>query len=184
MDVLQTPLAGAVILKPKRFEDSRGFFSETYSKRRLEEVGLSIDFVQDNLSYSRARFTVRGLHYQSSPYAQAKLVGVVRGAALDVIVDLRQGSQTFSQHFATELSADEGIQVFVPVGFAHGFITREPHTVVAYKVSAYYAPDHDTGLRFDDPRLGIDWGADLKDIILSDKDQHLPPFDPGLEYFA
>ena len=184
MEILPTPLAGAFVLKPKRFEDPRGFFCETYSKRRLEEAGLMIDFVQDNLSYSKDRSTLRGLHYQTPPHAQAKLVSVVRGAVRDVIVDLRRGSETFGQHFAVLLSADEGDQLFVPVGFAHGFITRAPDTVFAYKVSAYYAPDNDTGIRFDDPTLGIDWGADVDDIGTSEKDQHLPFFDPGREYFA
>lgn len=184
MDILPTPLSEALILKPKRFEDPRGFFSEAYSRRRLEEAGISLEFVQDNLSYSKARLTLRGLHFQTPPCAQAKIVSVVRGAVLDVIVDLRQGSQTFGQHLATVLSADEGTQLFVPVGFAHGFVTRAPHTIFAYKVSAYYAPDHDTGIRFDDPALSIDWGAKPEDILLSKKDQHLPPFDPSREYFA
>jgi len=108
----------------------------------------------------------------------------VRGAVRDVVVDLRQGSETFGQHCAVLLSVDEGNQLFVPVGFAHGFITQEPDTVFAYKVSAYYAPDHDTGIRFDDPQLGIDWGVDHDQILTSEKDRHLPPFDLGHRYFA
>ena len=183
MEVLTTPLPGALILKPKRYQDSRGFFTETFSKQRLEEIGLSVDFVQDNLSYSRAQFTIRGLHFQTKHHAQAKLVTVVRGTVRDVIVDLRRRSATFGQHFSFELSAAEGSQLFVPVGFAHGFITMAPHTVFTYKVSAYYSPDHDTGVRFDDPQLGIDWGVDPDQVIISEKDQALPLFDPTLEFF-
>lgn len=185
MDVLATPLPGALILTPKRFPDLRGFFSENYSKRRLkDDVGLDIDFVQDNIAYCKARFTLRGLHFQKPPCAQAKLVSVVKGTALDVIVDLRRSSSTFGQHFAIELSAAEGNQLFVPVGFAHGFVTREPDTVFTYKVSGYYSPEHESGIRFDDAWLGIDWGADPDLIVTSEKDQKLPRFDPNGEYFV
>ena len=184
MDVLPTPLPGALVLKPKCLRDSRGYFRETYHKRRFEEAGLSIDFVQDNLSCSRAQFTVRGLHFQRHPHEQAKLVSAVRGTVLDVIVDLRRGSQTFGQHFKMVLDAEDGTQLFVPLGFAHGFMTLKPETVFAYKVSTYYAPDYENGIRFDDPTLGIDWEADPRDITASDKDQNLPPFDPHGEYFT
>lgn len=183
MDILSTPLLGTLILRPKRLHDSRGFFCETYSKRLLEEAGLSIDFVQDNLSYSKARFTLRGLHFQTAPCAQAKLVSVVRGAARDVIVDLRRSSPTFGQHFETELSAENCHQLFIPVGLAHGFITLEPDTVFTYKISNDYSPEHDTGIRFDDPRLDIDWGVAPDLIVTSEKDQTLPGFDPNREYF-
>jgi dTDP-4-dehydrorhamnose 3,5-epimerase len=184
VDVLATPLPGVLILKPKRFPDMRGFFSESYNKRRLEEAGLEIDFVQDNIAYNRSRLTLRGLHFQKRPFAQAKLVSVLKGAALDVIVDLRCNSPGFGQHFAIELSAAEGNQLFVPVGFAHGFITLEPDTLFTYKVSHYYSPEHDTGIRFNDPLLGIDWRADPDLSIVSDKDRELPLFDPNREYFA
>jgi dTDP-4-dehydrorhamnose 3,5-epimerase len=184
MEILPTPFRGALILKPKRFDDSRGFFSESYSKRRLKEIGICIDFVQDNLSYSKSTSTLRGLHFQKAPYAQAKLVSVVRGVVLDVIVDLRRNSAGFGKYHAIELSAAEGNQLFIPAGFAHGFITREPDTVFAYKASAYYSPDHDTGIRFDDPTLGINWGVDCNQIFASEKDRHLPSFDPQGEYCA
>jgi dTDP-4-dehydrorhamnose 3,5-epimerase len=184
MDVTQTPLAQVLILKPRRSQDLRGFFSETYNKRRLAEVGIHIDFVQDNLSVSKPPGTLRGLHFQKEPFAQAKLVSVIKGAALDVVVDLRLSSSTFGQHFSILLSADEGNQVLVPIGFAHGFITLEPDTILSYKVSNYHSPEHDSGIRFDDTLIGIDWGCDRSLIVTSDKDRHLPPFDPKAEYFA
>ena len=183
MDVTPTPLAGVLVLKPKRFRDHRGFFSETYSKRRLAEAGLTVDFVQDNISVSKTPGTLRGLHFQKEPFAQVKLVNVAQGAARDVVVDIRRSSPTFGRHFSILLSAEEGNQVFVPIGCAHGFLTLKPDTMLSYKVSNYYSPEHDTGIRFDDARLGIDWGLDQASIIRSEKDQLLPPFDPQAEYF-
>ena len=183
MDVTLTPLPGVVILKPMRLQDRRGFFCETYSKRRLAEAGLDVGFVQDNLSHSTPRGTLRGLHFQHQPCAQVKLVSVVSGAVRDVVVDLRQSSPTFGRHLAVLLSAEEGSQIFVPVGFAHGFLTLEPNTVLSYKVSAYYSPLHDSGIRFDDPLLGVDWACDLNSVITSERDQQLSPFDPKARYF-
>ena len=135
------------------------------------------------VSVSEPRGTLRGLHFQKEPFAQVKLVSVVQGAARDVVVDLRHSSPTFGRHFSILLSAEEGNQVFVPIGFAHGFLTLEPDTMLSYKVSNYYSPEHDFGIRFDDPRLGIDWGFDPASIITSEKDQLLPSFDPQTEYF-
>jgi dTDP-4-dehydrorhamnose 3,5-epimerase len=183
MNVTPTPLAGVLVLKPTRFRDHRGFFSETYSKRRLAQAGLDVDFVQDNISVSTSAGTLRGLHFQKEPFAQVKLVSVAQGAARDVVVDLRRSSPTFGRHFSILLSAEEGNQVFVPIGCAHGFLTLKPDTMLSYKVSNYYSPEHDTGIRFDDPRLGIDWGFDQASIIRSEKDQLLPLFDPHAEYF-
>lgn len=183
MDIIQTPLLGLIILKPKRFQDCRGFFCEAYSKRRLAEAGIDVDFVQDNLSVSEIRGTLRGLHFQKNPRAQVKLVSAIKGAARDVVVDLRQRSPSFGKNFSVVISAEEGNQIFVPVGFAHGFLTLEPDTMLSYKVSNYYSPEHDFGIRFDDPRLGIDWGFDPASIITSDKDQQLPLFDPKTCYF-
>ncbi|MGH6824179.1 dTDP-4-dehydrorhamnose 3,5-epimerase [Methyloceanibacter sp.] len=183
MDITLTPLAGVLVLKPKRFRDNRGFFSETYSKRRLADAGINVDFVQDNLSVSKSPGILRGLHFQKEPFAQVKLVSVVQGAARDVVVDIRHSSPSFGRHFSIVLNAEEGNQVFVPIGFAHGFLALEPDTVLSYKVSNYYAPEHDSGIRFDDPRLGIDWGFDQASIITSDKDRLLPPFDPQTGYF-
>lgn len=183
MDVTTTPLSGVLVLKPKRFYDPRGYFSEIHNRRRLEGAGIHVDFVQDNISVSKPRGTLRGLHYQKAPFGQAKLVGVLKGAVRDVVVDLRHGSTTFGQHFSVLLSAEEGNQVFVPIGFAHGFVTLEPDTMIFYKVSHFYTPEHDAGIRFDDPLLGIDWGMDPAAIVTSDKDQKLPPFDPKADYF-
>jgi dTDP-4-dehydrorhamnose 3,5-epimerase len=184
MDVTPTPLAGVLLLRPKRFLDARGFFSETYNRRDLAEAGIEVDFVQDNLSMSRQQGTLRGLHFQREPQAQAKLVGVSQGAVRDVVVDLRLSSPTFAQHFSVVLTGDEGNQIFVPSGFAHGFLTLEPNTLLSYKVSQHYATEYDSGIRFDDPFLAIDWGCDPSSLVLSEKDQTLPAFDPAAPYFA
>jgi len=184
MHVATTPLPGLMVLRPCRIEDGRGFFSESYNRRRLAEAGIQTDFVQDNLSLSKADGTLRGLHFQRQPFAQAKLIGVLKGAALDVVVDLRRSSSTFGRHFSIVLSEAEGNQLFVPVGFAHGFVTLMPDTLVAYKASAYYSPEHDAGIRFDDSGLGIDWGVASNTLVVSERDQALPSFDPKAEYFA
>jgi dTDP-4-dehydrorhamnose 3,5-epimerase len=184
MEITTTPLSGVLVLRPKRFFDARGFFSETYNQRRFEQAGLDVVFVQDNVSVSKPRGTLRGLHYQKEPFAQAKLVGVLAGSIRDVAVDLRRSSPTFGQHFSVRLSAEEGNQIFVPVGFAHAFLTLEPDTMILYKVSNFYSPEHDAGIRFDDPLLGIDWGKDQASIVTSDKDRRLPPFNPETAYFS
>ena len=162
------------VIVPRRFPDARGFFTETYSRRRFLEHGLDFDFVQDNLSFSLKRGVVRGLHFQRPPAAQDKLVSVLRGSVLDVAVDLRRGSPTLGRHVAVTLSAEAGNQLLVPAGFAHGFCTLEPDTVVAYKVTAFYAPEHDTGLYWADPALGIGWPVSEDEAELSDKDRLLP----------
>ena len=183
MEVTTTPLSGVLVLKPKRFFDPRGFFSETYNQRRFEQAGVDVVFVQDNVSVSKPRGTLRGLHFQKEPFAQAKLVGVLAGSIRDVAVDLRRSSPTFGQHFSVLLSAEEGNQIFVPVGFAHAFLTLEPDTMIFYKVSNFYSPEHDAGIRFDDPQLGIDWGMDRASVVTSDKDRQLPAFDRKTVYF-
>jgi dTDP-4-dehydrorhamnose 3,5-epimerase len=183
MRVIATSIAGVFMLKPKRFEDARGFFTESYNKRQLAELGIAVEFVQDNLSYSKGRGTLRGLHFQTRPLAQDKLVSVIQGAALDVAVDLRRGSATFGQYVAARLDAAEGNQLFIPVGFAHGFLTLEPDTLFSYKVSNYYSPEHDRGIRWNDATLGIDWGSDPAPAALSDKDGSFPNFDPAADYF-
>lgn len=173
-----TPLAlpEVVLISAPRFGDVRGWFSETYNARVFAEHGIESAFVQDNMSYSAAVGTVRGLHYQSPPFAQAKLVRVLRGRILDVAVDIRHGSPAYGRHVAVELSAEDGRQLYVPVGFAHGFVTREPDTVVAYKVSSFYAPDHDHGIFWADPELGIAWGLEPAEATVSDKDARQPAF--------
>lgn len=183
MQISETALQGVKILRPKRFEDERGWFSETFREQALADAGIAMRFVQDNQSLSRLAGTVRGLHFQTPPFAQAKLVRVIRGAILDVAVDLRRNSPTRGRHVAVELSAATGEQLLVPEGFAHGFVTREPDTEVLYKVSAPYAPAHDAGLRWNDPDLAIDWKIEGFAPQLSARDKALPLLrdmpDPG-----
>lgn len=176
MEVTPTRIEGVLQITPRRFGDSRGHFSETWSAQRYGEIGVAADFVQDNQSYSAEAGTVRGLHYQRPPHAQSKLVRVLRGRIRDVAVDVRRGSPTFGQWVAEELSAETGAQLWVPRGFLHGFVTLEPHTEVLYKVDGYYAPDCDGAVRFDDPDLGIDWQIDTSRAVLSDKDAAAPAF--------
>ncbi len=174
MQVEDTAIAAVKIVTPKRFGDHRGFFSEVYSRKAWRTAGLDYEFVQDNHSYSSELGVIRGLHFQTAPFAQAKLVRVVRGRILDVAVDLRRSSPTYGRHVAVELSAANWRQLLVPVGFAHGFCTLEPECEVLYKVSNVYSPAHDLGLAFDDPALGIEWGVDLSKAVLSDKDRKHP----------
>jgi dTDP-4-dehydrorhamnose 3,5-epimerase len=167
-------IADVKIITPKQFGDRRGFFSEVYSRRHYEAAGIDHDFVQDNHALSADRGTLRGMHFQTPPFAQGKLVRVTRGRILDVAVDLRRSSSTFGRHVAVEISAANWRQVFVPAGFAHGYLTLEPDTEVLYKATNYYAPKHDFGLAFDDPALAIDWGIPMDQLILSDKDRKHP----------
>lgn len=173
MKVTQTKLPGVLLLEPRRFGDDRGFFSESWNRKTLSEHGIDTDFVQDNHSVSAAVNTVRGLHFQSPPHAQAKLVRCGRGRLFDVAVDIRKGSPTFGQWVGYELSFENGLQLLIPEGFLHGFATREPETEIIYKCSDYYAPECDGAVRFDDPDLAIDWGLS-GDAILSDKDANAP----------
>lgn len=164
------------ILRPKKFGDNRGFFSEVYSKKALAAAGIDIDFVQDNHSLSAEKGTVRGLHFQEPPFAQDKLLRVVRGKVFDVAVDLRRKSPTYGRHVSTVLSAEEWNQILVPIGFAHGFMTLEPDTEVIYKVSNDYAPVHDRGVLWNDPDLAIAWPLPSSEAVLSDKDRKQPRF--------
>ncbi len=162
------------IIRPKKHGDARGFFSETYSQKALAEAGVDLAFVQDNHAFSAAPGTVRGLHFQTAPFAQDKLVRVVRGSIFDVAVDLRRGSPTYGKHVSAVISAKDWNQILVPVGFAHGLVTLEPDTEVLYKVTNYYAPQHDLGLLWNDPALGIAWPVSEADAILSAKDKVQP----------
>ena len=173
MEIRRFPLAGLLEIIPRRFADERGSLAETFSARRLLEAGVpALAWVQDNQSHSR-RGVLRGLHFQRPPHAQAKLVRVAQGRALDVVVDLRRASPTFGQHQTLELSAAAGNVLYVPVGFAHGFLALEEDTLFLYKCSDYYAPSAEGGLRWDDPALGISWGTEVAPLI-SSKDAQLP----------
>jgi dTDP-4-dehydrorhamnose 3,5-epimerase len=172
-------LAGLFLMTPRRFGDARGFFAETWSRRVLAEAGITTDFVQDNHSLSVKPGTVRGLHFQSPPHAQAKLVRCGRGRLFDVTVDLRRGSPTYGKWAGVELSAENGVQLYIPAGFGHGFVTREPDTEIVYKCSDYYAPECDGGIRWNDPDIAVDWGVS-EAAGISDKDakaQLLADFD-------
>lgn len=174
MEIRETPLPGLLILQPRRFADARGWFSETWNRDTLRSHGIDIDFVQDNQSFSATAGTIRGLHYQAPPHAQAKLVRCPAGVVLDVAVDARPGSATFGRWFGVELSADNGLQLLIPEGFLHGFVTRTDGAELAYKCSAPYAPAADGAVRFDDPDLAINWGITPDTAILSDKDRAAP----------
>jgi dTDP-4-dehydrorhamnose 3,5-epimerase len=169
-----TEIEGVKVLTPARHGDHRGFFSEVYNAKTFEKGGLDLRFVQDNHSVSAEAGTIRGLHFQSPPFAQDKLVRVARGRILDVAVDIRRSSKTFGRHVAVELSRENWKQLLVPIGFAHGFCTLEPDTEVLYKVTNFYSAANDFGLAFDDPALGIDWGLDSARATLSDKDRRHP----------
>ena len=172
IEVIPLEIADVKIIKPKRFGDHRGFFSEVYNKQVFAAHGIDGDFVQDNHSLSGERGTLRGLHFQSPPFAQHKLVRVVRGSIFDVAVDLRRGSPTYARHVSAIVSAEEWNQILVPIGFAHGFMSLEPDTEVVYKVNAYYSPQNDRGIIWSDADLAIAWP--LTPPVLSDKDQKLP----------
>ena len=170
MQIEETDIPGLLVLTPRRFGDARGFFSESWNKRLLAEHGLDYDFVQDNHSLSAQVGTVRGLHFQAPPHAQAKLVRCGRGRLFDVAVDIRKGSPTYGQWFGIELSFENGRQLMIPAGFLHGFVTRDPDTEIIYKCTDYYAPECDGAVRFDDPDIGIDWDMGGADPVLSGKD--------------
>ena len=174
VNVVQTDLPGVLIVEPRVFGDDRGFFFESFNAEAFAAAGLPTEFVQDNHSMSAMPGTVRGLHYQLAPNAQDKLIRVLAGSILDVAVDIRRGSPTFGQFVSATLSAENFAMLFVPIGFAHGFVTLEPNTQVAYKVTNYYAPTHERGLRWNDPAIGIPWGIAEAEATLSGKDKIAP----------
>ena len=176
-------LSGLLLLHPTRHGDARGWFSEVWRRDRWEAAGVKADFVQDNQSLSAQRGTVRGLHFQLPPFAQAKLVRCVAGRVLDVAVDIRRSSPTFGQAVAVELTAEGGEQLFIPAGFAHGFCTLEPNTSLAYKVDAYYSAAHDRGILWNDPALGIDWPVGEAEALLSEKDRKQPLLSDAADLF-
>lgn len=172
MKVTETKISGVVIIEPKVFGDHRGWFTETYSKTKLREVGIDVEFVQDNHSFSAQKGTLRGLHFQCAPKAQTKLVRCTRGKILDVAVDLRMDSSTYKEWVSVELTEENQKQLFIPKGFAHGFITLTDNAEVQYKVDEDYSPENDRSIRFDDEELGIEWGN--VSPVLSAKDEFAP----------
>ena len=172
MNVIETTLAGVLILEPKVFGDARGWFMESWSKKKMEDAGIFVDFVQDNHSFSAEKGTLRGLHYQLNPMAQAKLLRVSRGTIFDVAVDIRRGSPTYAKWVGIELSAENHRQLFIPRGFAHGFITLTNDVEVLYKADNLYAPEYDGNIRWDDPEIGIKWP--IAPVVLSEKDAAAP----------
>jgi len=183
LEILALSLPDVKLIRSTRITDVRGYFSETYVHRDFSASGIFEKFVQDNQSFSTAAGTVRGLHFQLPPFTQSKLVRVLRGKILDVVVDLRRASKAFGKHLAIELSADSGDQLFVPVGFAHGFCTVAPNTEVFYKVDNVYSSVHDRGLNWADPALGIHWPVNESQGILSEKDRSLPVLSALPDYF-
>lgn len=174
MKIRETDIKGLVVIEPRVFGDARGYFMESFSARKFRELtGLDVDFVQDNESRS-SYGVVRGLHMQLPPHAQAKLVRVVSGRALDVAVDLREGSPTYGRHFAIELTGENHLQVYIPKGFAHGFAALSDEVVFQYKCDEYYAPDSEVAIIWNDPDLDIDWRLPAEDVIVSDKDKNHP----------
>jgi len=177
IETVERVLGDVLIITPKRFGDERGLFCETYSAKDLASHGVETTFVQDNHAYSGEINTIRGLHFQAPPAAQAKLLRVTRGAVLDVVVDIRPDSATFGQHASIELSAENWRQVFVPRGFAHGYRTLTPESVVIYKVDGFYSREHEGGLQWNDPRLAIDWQIGDETPIVNERDASWPRFE-------
>lgn len=176
MEIIATAIEGVVIIKPRVFDDARGYFYESYNKREFDEkLGREIVFVQDNQSKS-SRGVMRGLHFQKPPYTQAKLVRCVEGRVLDVAVDIRKGSPSYGRHVAVELSSENKLQLFIPRGFAHGFAVLSDEAVFQYKCDNYYAPQADGGISIEDSSLGIDWKISIEEALLSEKDKLHPLF--------
>jgi len=183
MEVVATDITEIKIITPVRHSDERGFFSEVFNDRVLQQHGIDTHFVQDNHSLSTSKGVVRGLHFQIPPFAQAKLVRVTAGSVFDVAVDIRRGSPTFGYHVAAVLSAAEWNQIYIPEGFAHGYCTLEAATEVVYKVNSYYSAEHDRGLLWNDPALGISWPLEAADAILSARDRRHPVLADLPHYF-
>jgi len=175
MKFTKTSIEGLVIIDPTVFGDNRGYFLESYNEKEFKEVIGNVSFVQDNESKS-SKGVLRGLHFQKSPFAQAKLVRCIEGKVLDVVVDIRKNSKTYGQYFTTELSGENKKQVFIPRGFAHGFLVLSDSAIFAYKVDNTYAPEHDAGIRWNDPIVNIQWGLSESEVLVSDKDAQLPFF--------
>jgi dTDP-4-dehydrorhamnose 3,5-epimerase len=183
MQLIPLEIPEVKLLVPKKFGDHRGFFSETYNRKTLAQLGIDKEFVQDNHSLSAEKSVVRALHYQLPPMAQDKLVRVVRGSILDVAVDIRRASATFGRHVSAVISAENWRQMYIPIGFAHGFVTLEPDTEVVYKVTNYYSPAHERGIRWNDTALGIDWQVSESEAVLSERDTRHPGLGDARDIF-
>ena len=175
MKITSTHIEGLVVIEPKVYRDARGYFLETYHRSRLGSLGIHQEFIQDNQSRS-GQGVIRGLHFQKAPHAQAKLIRVTEGTIFDIAVDIRPHSPTYGKWFGLEISVENQLQLLVPRGFAHGFSVLTPHATVFYKCDAYYHPESESGIRYDDPDLGIDWKIDLNAALVSEKDLALPLF--------
>lgn len=184
MKIRELGLPGVFEMTPSRHGDNRGFFSETYNRAALAEAGIDDVFVQDNHSLSAEQGTLRGMHFQTPPHAISKLVRVVKGAVYDVVADLRRGSASYGKHVGIEISAERWNQIYVPIGFAHGFVTLEPDTEVVYKVTDFWSVDVDKGVAWDDPDLAIDWPVSPADVVLSEKDRNQPALADLPAYFT
>jgi dTDP-4-dehydrorhamnose 3,5-epimerase len=182
MRLIETGLPGLALLEPKVFRDERGFFLETYNETAFAALGIHAHFLQDNHAYSSQKYVLRGMHFQRPPFAQSKLVWVVRGSVMDVAIDLRRGSPTYGKHYSVELTAENMLRLFVPKGFAHGYITLTPDTEFLYKVDAPYAPQADAGLLWNDPDIGIAWPCEAP--VLSPKDHLHPRFNNFVSPFV
>ena len=177
MNITKFDIEGPMLIEPRLFKDDRGYFYESFRADKFNEAaGETVDFVQDNQSFSAPKGTVRGLHYQSNPFAQGKLVRCLSGSIIDIIVDVREGSPTYGQHLRVELTGENHQQFFVPAGFLHGFATQEPDTLVAYKVTNYYSSECDGNVLWNSPSLGLDWGISDDEAVLSAKDAIAPDF--------
>lgn len=183
LEIQPFPIDGIKLIRPRRIADARGYFAATYVRSEFVAAGIDHEFVQDNESRSRATGTIRGLHFQIRPFAQTKLVRVLRGRILDVVVDLRRPSASYGKHLAIELSEAAGEQLLVPAGFAHGFCTLEPETMVLYKVDNVYSAEHDRGVYWADASLGIEWPVAAADAVVSERDRGLPKFRELPAYF-
>ena len=175
MKITETNIGGLLIIEPRIFNDDRGYFYESYNKSKFTDIGIAVDFVQDNQSFSQ-KGTLRGLHGQATPFAQGKLVRVIKGRVIDVAVDIRKGSPTYGQYFSIELSEENKLQFWIPEGFLHGFVTLENDTIFTYKVNNYYDKASEIGVKWNDPTLAINWQIDESEVLLSPKDEVLPLF--------
>lgn len=181
MNTIDTGIEGLIVIEPRVFDDARGYFFESYQKEKYTQAGINVDFVQDNESKS-SYGVLRGLHYQVEPKGMSKLLRVVSGKILDVVVDIRKESETYGHHFSVELSAENKRQLFVPKGFAHGFVVLSGTTIVNYKCDEYYSKEHETGILWNDPKLNIDWQIPVEAAILSEKDTKQPTFENHIPY--